>query len=175
MKKALQISFISATGLLFIFFCSCTKPSTVSPIPQITFQSVQQINDGVQFADSFDFTISYTDGDGDIGLSQSDTLAPYNPGSIYYYDLYVDYYEKLGKNFVMVKPPLTNLDTIGWDFRMPVITTEGKNKSINGTISFGIFYGNPPVYSDTIMFKIYIYDRALHKSNVVQSPVLVRE
>jgi len=175
MKKTLQISFIFVSGSLFIFFCSCTKPTPVSPTPQITFQSVQQINYGVQYNDSFDFTINYSDGDGDIGLSQSDTLPPFNPGSAYYYNLYVDYYEKLGKNFVKVVPPLTALDTIGWYFRMPVITTEGKNKSISGTISFGILCENAPVYSDTIMFKIYIYDRALHKSNVVQSPVLVRE
>jgi len=174
MKKALQISFISASGWLIILFCSCTKSPTESPIPQITLQSVQEVSYG-QYYDSFNFVIGYQDGDGDIGLSQSDTTGEFNPSSIYYNNLYIDYYEKKGNKFASVKPTLSAVDSVEWAYRMPVISTEGKNKSIKGTISFGILDITPPPpgYYDSIMFKIYIYDRNLHKSNIVQSPVLV--
>ncbi len=37
--------------------------------------------------------ISYTDGDGDLGLSDTDTYPPYNVGSEYYYNMIIDYFE----------------------------------------------------------------------------------
>jgi hypothetical protein len=172
MKKYIQISLI-LTGFLLLFG-SCYKRSDYPDIPHIELADAHKINKG-QDLDSFYFTISYLDGDGDLGLAQSDTFAPYNKPP-YFYNFFIEYYEKVNGDFRRVKPILSggNIDTIGYYYRFPVLNSSDKPKTIKGELTVGILHGIAPVYSNIVKFKIYIYDRKLQKSNVVETPEIRR-
>ena len=117
--------------------------------------------------ESADLTISFTDGDGDIGLSGSDTLPPYDPASIYYYNFYITFFKK--HNGVFEEYPLL----IPASQRIPFINTEGKNKSLSGDIIMHLDFLGFQFDNDTLRFDTYIYDRALHKSNTVTTSEII--
>ena len=110
---------------------------------------------------------SFTDGDGDIGLSAGDTLPPYNKGSDYYYNLFITYKELQHGILTPIDLPLP------FNTRLPVITPSGNNKAIKGEMEVKLDIYNPLSTYDTICFDFYIVDRALHKSNVVSTPLIV--
>jgi len=125
--------------------------------------------------------LSYKDGDGDIGLNQGDTFAPFDPqadslGEIrnpYFYNLNVEYWEIIDGNLKPFILPNTS-DTFKVRARITSLTPDGVHKAIRGDIQYEF---QPPIYrdlrSDSIMLKITLYDRALHTSNVVESPAIV--
>jgi hypothetical protein len=149
---------------------SCHKEKQYPVEPVIEFL------DFVKFGnDSADFKINFTDGDGDIGLDKGDTFPPYDKNSRYYNNIFLRYQYKdtLGNYhdyLLPLIPPATVPDTLGFNYRIPVVTPFGQDKSLNGEIHVRMYapYQVHPIYR----FRCYIYDRALHKSNVVDSPDL---
>ncbi|MCX6280588.1 MAG: hypothetical protein NTU51_01330 [Bacteroidetes bacterium] len=148
-------------------FSSCMKKESFSDIPQIAFAGYTNLFDSTKIAKKGILTISFQDGDGDIGLNSWDTYPPYDSTSIYFYNYYIDLYEK--KNGVFVKD--TTLAT-SLNARIPNLTPDDPNKAIKGLIVDTLPLNPHPVY-DTIQFSMFIYDRALHKSNVVFTPEIV--
>jgi hypothetical protein len=149
-----------------ILFTACKKPKTFPSEPVIVFKDLVKHTNEQGIDDSLKLIISFTDGDGDIGLAQSDTLAPYNPGSVYYFDFYIKYFIKHNGNFEEI--PLL----VGGQ-KIPFIKNEGKDKSLSGDIVmqldiFGFQWNN-----DTLKFEAYIYDRALHKSNTISTSEII--
>ena len=90
--------------VLAIAFSSCKKPKTYSPEPSITFKDLVKNTNSQGLDESADLTISFVDGDGDIGLAESDTMPPFNPESVYYYDFYISFFKK--NNGVFEELPL---------------------------------------------------------------------
>ncbi len=157
MKIIFKIGLLIFSGILIIL-SSCRKFEEYPIIPHIEFVSFAKIyNDTLEAYTKGILTISYTDGDGDIGLKQSDTIPPYD------YNFYISYFEKQNGEFVelILDPPL--------NARIPMLTPSGINKSIKGEIEDEIFLNYTSQY-DTIRLEVYILDRALHKSNVIQTP-----
>lgn len=123
---------------------------------------------------------SFKDGDGDLGLNQGDTFPPYNPVvdfegrslNPYYYNLYVDYLEWQNGIFNYVTRPFSN-DTLKYEFRFPSLTPEGRHLAIRGDIEVKISPSPFPNAKDTVMYKIFVYDRKLHKSNVAETPPVI--
>jgi len=159
--------------LLIIFaaviltYNSCKQKEEYPVIPYIQFKSFVKINNSSGKDDKGILTISFTDGDGDIGLSQSDTLPPFDSKSEYYYNFITKYFEQQNDTLIEVTFP----DTL--NARIPVITPKGNNKNIKGEIEIKIFINNTRSKFDTIAFEVYIYDRALHKSNVITTPRII--
>lgn len=157
--KIVWIFFIA--GL--IIFSSCTKFEEYPIIPHIEFVSFATILN-VQQQDSLGYiTISYTDGDGDIGLTSEENTPPYQ------YNFFLDIYENING----VQQKIVFSDTsITFNSRIPVLTPDGINKSIKGEIEMELelYIMTPFLDSDTISFEIYIMDRALNKSNVIHTP-----
>jgi hypothetical protein len=140
--------------------------------PFITFNGFVKINDGSGIDNRGVLQIGYTDGDGDIGLTQNDTLPPYD------YNLFMKYFEKQNGVFKEVYITYFNdytqkLDTLVMNARIPVLTPAGRNKSIKGIIQDTIFINNYDSPYDTVRFEVYIKDRALHESNTVTTPEIV--
>ena len=161
-KAAVNIIFVLFVGVL-LFFSSCAKFEEYSIVPQIEFVSFVTLQD-IHQKDSLGYiTISYTDGDGDIGLTSEETLPPYQ------YNFFIDIYENI--NGVQQKIILPDTSAT-FNSRIPVLTPEGVNKSIKGEIEMELelFIMIPFLDSDTISFELYIMDRALNKSNVIHSP-----
>ncbi len=147
-----------------ILLSGCLKTEAFPKEPHIVFKSY------VSSPDSSELTISFTDGDGDIGLDQGDTLAPYNPGSQWYHNFFVDYYRMENGAWVLQQFALPLY------YRIPVITPTGQNKALQGDITVEIspLVLPPPAMGDTVRFGVRIADRALHESNTVFSDPVFR-
>lgn len=162
MKKSILGFFI------LLLAAGCFKKKKFSSIPKITFESFSILGDSAKVIFSFE------DGEGDIGLKTTETNSPFNIESKYYYNLYLEYYEK--KDNGGWQPGLDlNGDTIVFKNRILPIYN-GKQKSISGTIEYTI----EPIYfnqfssdSDTIKYRIQLIDRALHESNWIETNEIV--
>jgi hypothetical protein len=147
-------------------FPSCMKKEVFPDIPEIAFQNfIAQFDTGMYAKRGF-LTISFKDGNGDIGLAPNQKYPPFDTGSIYYYNYYIDYYESQNGTFVKVEldPP--------YHARIPYLTPDDPDKAIKGIIVDTLTLNPMPLY-DTVKFKFYIYDRALNKSNVDSTPPII--
>jgi hypothetical protein len=141
----------------------CLKTEKFPAEPKITMKSFEQFNDSARL------TISFTDGDGDIGLGQSDTNPPFDLGGGYYHNLLVDYDSLHNGTWV----PVTFL--VPLYYRVPVITPTGQNKALEGEISVKLapYPIIPGTEGDSIRFRVKLIDRALHISNEVSTDAIV--
>lgn len=159
-KLTLIFLFMAAMG-----FTSCLKKEQYPIEPAIKWESYSVLRDGKGYDSISYLKISYTDGDGDIGLYDSDTVAPYK------YNFFVKMFQMKNGSLKEIIFPDTNLNFNG---RIPLLTPTGRNKNIKGEIEMMIelYFARPVLVSDTIAFDLYLMDRALHKSNIVSSPLL---
>jgi hypothetical protein len=156
---------IALAAVMFLF-SSCMKKEVFPDIPEIAFQGfITQFDTGVYARRGF-LTISFKDGNGDIGLRPNQKEPPFDTGSIYYYNYIIDYYEKQNGAFVKVDldPP--------FNARIPYLTPDDPDKAIKGIIVDTLIL-NPMPLHDTVKFKFFIYDRALNKSNVDSTPPII--
>lgn len=142
-----------------------------SVIPTLTFQKIEKLQNNGKDSIVFIY-VDYTDGDGDIGLEDSDTLPPFQFPSKYSKNLFISVFKVENGQSLPILIPLTT-DTINFNDRMKTLTPTGKNKSISGTIKLNInpvpFLG---VFPDSMFYTIQIVDRKLNLSNVVRTPTL---
>jgi len=158
--------FIVAAGLMF---SSCLKPKTYSEIPAIEFKDFTAVGDTGYLV------ISFTDGDGDVGLGENEIQPPYDTSSMFYYNLFINYYEKV--NGVWQQGTNDIGEPIQFNYRVPFLTPEGNNKALKGEIQVMLspyYYNYTSSDSDTIKYDIQLADRALQLSNIVESVEIVR-
>ncbi|MCB2219674.1 MAG: hypothetical protein KQI35_04700 [Bacteroidetes bacterium] len=166
-------SFIQTTAVLIIMatmLYSCQDEEQYPIIPEIKYEDfVLLYNPASGIIERGVLKISFKDGDGDIGLRQNETTPPYD------YNLFITYYEiQYGDTIeVFLVDPVSG-DTSNFHARVPILTPEGNNKSIKGEIEDTLFVYNPNSDFDTIMYSVYLVDRALHKSNVITTPMIRR-
>ena len=177
--------------LIVLSGISCRKPKKYPDEPIITFKGFKTIRDNQGLDKSGVLSISFTDGDGDIGLRAGDTIAPYDTCSIYQFNYFIRILEKRNgvfRQYVFVKNftpcQLTDLYSVcnpafslkldsTYNATIKDITPEGKNKALSGDLDLDMPFLIPCVTNDTIKFRIMIVDRALHESNEVESPEYV--
>ena len=159
-KLVFIFSFIATISIL----SSCFKNEEYANEPIIS-------NPELAFSgDSLKLTFDFTDGDGDIGLDPDELDSPYDADSYYYYNLYVDYFEKddadgwvRGLDFLG--------DSISFKYRLKPIIVKGKARGIKGTTEVYIneFYNKLSSESDTIKYQITLIDKALNVSNTIET------
>ena len=145
--------------LTLLFVLSCTKPPDYPDEPVIEFLSMSK-NTMLQsdvFGDSLTVTISFTDGDGDIGQDE-------NTAQIFILDTRFD-------------PP--NLEPT---ISIPLVPEQGAGNGISGTMTFLLYskccFLYPPTgpvqtcepiagfpTDTTLVYEMYIIDRAGNESN----------
>ena len=154
---------------------SCKEYDDYPPEPAIEFMDFTLLRDDQGIDQRGVLRFSFSDGDGNIGLDSTELLPPFD------YNLFVKYFELQNgefKEIFLITPTYINDSTIVYDTatfngRIPILTPAGKNKAISGEIEDTLFVNNPVSTFDTIMFEVYIQDRALNKSNVIQTPPIV--
>jgi hypothetical protein len=147
---------------------SCIKEEQYPIIPHIEFGGFATAKD-ITGKDSLGaITISYTDGDGNIGLFAWDTVEPKK------YNFYLKFMELVNNELVEVKPVDS---TLTFNARIPLLTPVGRNKNIKGDITMylELYFARQILKSDTIAFEIYIRDRDLNNSNVIETPLFLIE
>ena len=180
MKNRIKlILIISLLAGIAVISCKRIDEYPIEPvIKYIGFDTIYNASTGKSERGILRF--EYTDGDGDLGLAKKDTFPPFNPGSKYYYNLIIDYYEV--QNGVETPVTLTfwdaaneKFDTVYLSARIPQLTPKGSNRSISGDIYDTLFIYNYSSPYDTLFFKFRIVDRALHESNTEQTDYIVRK
>ena len=154
MKK---IKIVALCISLISILTNCKKPKDFPLEPQIKFVSFTPIGDSARLR------IHFTDGNGDIGLTEADTSADYK------YNLFLEYHELINNVWSQV-----NL-LIPFYYRVPLLTQK-KGEALEGEIEITIkpYYYNPSLNAaDTIKYSIMLKDRALNESNIEYTPVII--
>ena len=152
--------------LIFVFF-SCKKPISYSPVPQIKFINLV-LSDTVEAEldnpiKRIKIKFDFVDGDGDLGLNTTDTFGDFGPGKKYYYNLIFNVFEKKNDKWTL------NTETKPY-FRFQNISKQNtSNKVLKGYMSVDIDFLKNIGFADTIRLDFFIYDRALHKSNIAST------
>lgn len=160
-KIKLILLFLVIAGLT-----GCIKEEQYPIIPRIEFQGFGTLRDITNKDSLGQILISFTDGDGNIGLSESDSVEPYK------YNYYLKFLQYHNKQLVEVKPVDSSLT---FNSRIPILTPNGRNKNIKGDIymTLELYFARQALLTDTIGFEIYILDRDLNKSNVLETPLYI--
>jgi hypothetical protein len=170
----MKVNFIIFNAIVlisYIVLLSCCKKEVSYPLePVIKFKDCVIIKSIMGKDSALKLTISYTDGDGDLGLGQNDINPPFNSGT-YYFNMYVNYYELNNGKWSEVTLDTFSTDTVRIKYRFPNLTPNSDNKAIKGEIenTFGLPTRNSLT---SIKLKFYIYDRMLHKSNIDSTGIL---
>lgn len=154
MRKTLFI--LSAIALLIT---CCEDIEFYSEIPEVKFKEFRYADTTLVF--------EFTDGDGNLGLSQIDTTGPFHADSVYNKNLFITYYKYENKEFSEIEFKILP------HYRFEQIPTpEGNNKTVKGEMEIKMKDNFPIPSPDTFMIKFYIVDRDLHESNKDSSNLL---
>ena len=159
-SKILIITIIVLLGGL-----SCKKIESLPEIPSISFKSfilIDTIDPLGNEVKKGELIFDFEDGDGDIGLTQPDSLSADSTN----FNLFFTLFCKTDGEFTKVSED--DLET-PLNYRIPYIEKEGQNKALKGEIQVDFDYLLTFEY-DTIKYSFFIVDRALHKSNIETTP-----
>lgn len=162
--KMTWISKITVLSLLVFTGWNCLDTPNYPDEPYIEFLSVSKdtLRQGIFMEDSLQVRFSFQDGDGDLGR---DDQSPEN--NVFFID------ERTG--------------TLDNTFGIPSIPQEGAANGVEGEVRIVLFstcciYNdgqdpctpNPSIPYDTVQYRIYIMDKAGHKSNeILTTPIIL--
>ncbi len=158
---------LATVGFLALMLPSCREKITYPIVPHIEFKDFTMLLGADSTIEKGVLTLSFTDGDGDLG-EKSEEGTNLSPPP---FNLFIDYFELqegVWKQLVNAEG-----DTLVLHGTLPYLTPQGKNKNISGIIEDTLFI-NPQHGHDTFRYEIYIRDRALHESNTVVTPIFVK-
>ncbi|MCK4700132.1 MAG: hypothetical protein KAT38_07345 [Bacteroidales bacterium] len=162
MKSFTKILII--TTIVLLNGLSCQKIESLPEIPSISFKSfiLKDTTDALGNEGKIgELTFDFEDGDGDIGLTQPDSLSADSTN----FNLFFTMFDKIDGEFIEV--PENDLEA-PLNYRIPYIEKEGQNKALKGEIQVDFIY--LLFEYDTFKYTFFIVDRALHKSNVETTP-----
>ena len=159
-----KVSYFLYAGIISVLFTSCLKNTDYPDEPIIVYTGIEKTTSGL------DLNFSFTDGDGNFGLGQADTIAPFDEAPfnrnliLTYYEMQEGVWQRFGDDFPIFSPYY-----LATPFSAAVqwVTPTGQNKTQEGTVTFSIvdpYYNFDSLY-DTCRFEFFIYDRDLNKSN----------
>ena len=173
-------------GLLFALLCaaatSCISPPDFSDTPRIKFENLDIVRlpnpPGFQTEYSDTIRIYFEDGNGDLGLSTTDTMPPYDrtvdPVTKEVNENYYNYFVQ-----TQIKNPstgdwedyvATGLPAGVYNSRYPRLAPESdKEAPLKGTLKFNTSVTVGPVFppGSEIRYRVSIKDRALNRSNEI--------
>lgn len=173
MQRQLIHSFL-VTASVLLTVSACINEPNYSKTPAISFKSVQKIlrpagtGVGQGKRDSVVVTISFQDGDGDLGEDTGDTM---RIKQLFANETWGNYELKTfqltnGKYTELILPANNKL-------YFPRLTKDGQKGSIEGTLDFSqkFFYqtGQSGYKLVPVKFQVRIRDRALNVSNTIET------
>ena len=121
-----------------------------------------------------ELVVAFTDGDGDLGLDQADTLAPdFCASCPFHQNLHCEYEELQNGEWTWI-PLDPEAGQVPFYYRIPRVTPSGTNPSLNGTIAVNMPTWHLATEYDTLRFRLTLWDRALNASNEVVTPAFVK-
>jgi len=158
--KTMPIRFVWVFGFVGLV-SACLKKEQYSQIPEI--QQVYVLRDVENNKDYI--YVDFTDGNGDFGLNDSDKNPPFDEGSAFYYNLFLHYqvYEEQG--WIDLEELPGNVLKNPFHIRVPRLDNNPTKATVRAEFPFAFYYRPYP----NMRFRVYLYDRALNKSNEVIS------
>jgi hypothetical protein len=170
-----------------LLLSSCNRRDTYPDTPALEYKSLDFGIEQSTGLKVFTLTATFTDGDGDIGyyLDRPNEEIFDDTASEYYYNFNLSLQvQRAGvwKDTTILNEVIDlNVDSIDSDndttityyndiasARIPYLTQDGQNKGLKGDIKKTAYL--PGLLGDTIRFRAFLYDRALHKSNEIFTP-----
>lgn len=115
----------------------------------------------------------FTDGDGDLGLKDTDTTGVFGYGQPYFSNLKVWMWQKKNGTWAKLMDPFNLGDTLDLSERLPYMTPKGRNKWVEGSLDLKIPAEPYTLKPDTVKLELQLIDRSLKHSNRVFSDVMV--
>lgn len=167
--------FVICMVMLSLGSC-CKSKDTVSFVPKLVLNGIYKFNSGNGYDSFVEIDLNYEDGDGDIGLTNADTLYPFGMKQPGFYNLLVYYQQKVGSRWIYPMNPLLKIpDTLVLHERIQNITPTGKSKAIHGNLIVTIPARPFSYRGDTVRFTIQLMDRAMHRSQMIITPSILLE
>jgi hypothetical protein len=155
--------------LLVLVFAGCLRIDDYPDAPVIQFESFSPNDSGAML------NISFTDGDGNFGLTQLDTNGIFGDCQ-WKYNLFCEYYERQNGEWVHLElDPCLDVNIIPFYYRAPVAEPLGQAKAQKGNIKlqmYPLYY--LPTGFDTCKFEIRIADRDQNVSNRVFTQAFIK-
>jgi len=169
--RNISLFIILILGLLILY--ACPNPQKYPDIPQIKFKQVILFDtiDDISLqnpAKGYKLVFGIIDGEGDIGLQETDTIG-IDVDTAYVNDFLTMFYEVKNGDTIMI-------DSLnGYNYRIPYVVPQGQNTTLLADVYIDYVF-NYDRYNnlkyDSVMFEFYVIDRKLNKSNIERTPVL---
>ena len=180
LKELQRYFFMLNKYLLYVFFplaiLSCRKPPNYSDTPEIKYESISKLlifdETLLGYIDSVSITVSFKDGDGNLGLDNSDIEGSEIYVDEYIFNYYIDVYKKENDTWEFV-----DFEAIGESYfhsRFPRLLPEGASP-IDGDLNLGLILTPSSLLqaTDSIRFEIDIVDRDLNRSNKITTDAII--
>ncbi len=161
MKKVLLF------GVMLLTLGSCLKRVQYPNRPDVEFIGMFFNPNATSVIDSLGMVkFRFTDGDGNLGLDEGDTLNEFASGEPYHYNLFIRYFEKRNNVYeeFVTNPP--------FHVRFKRLSTVGNDKTLEGEMDVRID-ARPGTPYDTVRYEMYIVDRDLQHSDTIVTPDIV--
>jgi len=170
MNQKLSAYFILIFISVILF--ACPKPQKYPEIPEIKFRQIVLSNSTDALGNDIKLMkliFGITDGDGNIGLKDTDITGAFHPDSLYNNNLFTTLYEVINGDTVETD------SSVQRNFRVPYVEPQGQNKTLIAEIIIDIEFsynqsGNLPY--DSVFYKFYIVDREFNESNLEYTPLI---
>lgn len=176
LKSELNISCFKKLIKIFCFFLilnACKDEPNGLQVPQISIGGIVLYKNNTGSDSIIKLTIKYSDEDGDLGLSESDTLPPFNFGSDYFYNLKIKYLVKKAGQWQHILKTGTS-DTINFNQRFKRLNESNKKRKVYGEFEIRIPASPyPGIKPDTLKMVCDITDRSLQKSNEATTDIII--
>lgn len=165
---------LAAFCALALLVTSCVKPKTFPIEPYLEFRQnilTYTVNVAGDTVPALEVEFYFQDGDGDIGRESEAETFPYVGDSLH--NLHFQLYKMVSDSvFEKVYLPDTTGEwqPIVYHYHLHYIEPVNANHALSGTIRWAV--DDFPITASalkntTVLYSIYLYDRALHKSNVI--------
>ncbi|MFD1871992.1 hypothetical protein [Hymenobacter bucti] len=163
----------------------CLSAPSYPETPAINFESIRLqrfvVANSTVPIDSVYITVNFQDGDGDLGLNSVEAqTAPYGSktlAAVNYINTAFIKNPNAGGRFDSARTfynylPKSDLYSL-FDHLSP--TTDNRKSPLRGTLTraYGFYLGSPYLPGQEIKFRVSIYDRALNRSNEVETTSLI--
>jgi hypothetical protein len=165
-----QILLFLFSAVTLLSFNACYKEPDFALTPEISFNKIEKFIRLDQFSgakkDSIVLTVNFKDGDGDLGYNSDEIGKKVSQTDFNY----------IVKPSRRIKGKLTEFTPLeSFSGFYPKLKTDDKIGPIEGKLSYRISIETAfwPVKRDTVVFEIFIKDRAGNKSNSITTEPLV--
>lgn len=163
-----RIAYI-VVGLLVVGGSGCLIVPEYPEEPEITSLSL------TQSGSSAELVIGFTDGDGNLGLADADTVGVHCPDTcINHWNVFCEYYELQNGVWVHEFIDWTDDNSIPFYYRIPRVEPTGQNPALVGEIAIDMPFYYLLTEWDTARFDVKIVDRDLNVSNVETTALFVK-